>query len=50
MSHSKNIAVGCWREHDEPMQIVLGPMGREKVHFEAPPSHQVPEVMNRFVR
>ena len=32
------IAVGEWR-HDEvgPMQVVSGPIGHEKVHYEAPP-------------
>jgi Fic family protein len=33
----------------EPMQVVSGTLGKEIVHFEAPPSEQVPEEMNRFV-
>lgn len=41
--------VGQWRSHAEPMQIVSGSIGREKVHFEAPPSATVPNEMNRFV-
>ena len=43
------IAVGKWRSHLEPMQIVSGAMEREKVHFEAPPSKQAPEEMKSFI-
>jgi len=41
--------VGKWRTNPEPMQIVSGAMGKEKIHFEAPPSSQVPAEMSRFV-
>lgn len=44
------ITAGEWRTHEEPMQAVSGPMGREKVHFEAPPSNRVPHEMDRFIR
>jgi Fic family protein len=43
------IAVGRYREHDEPMQIVSGAIGREKVHYEAPSSAAVPKEMQRFL-
>lgn len=43
------IAVGRFRAHDDPMQIVSGPIGREKVHYEAPPSAAVPDEMRRFL-
>jgi Fic family protein len=43
----KNIA--AYRTHDEPMQIVSGPIGNEKVHFEAPPSSEMEKEMNAFV-
>ena len=43
------IAVGRWRDHADPMQIVSGPMGREMVHYQAPPSHQVPLEMAKFI-
>ena len=34
------IQVGNWRnDATGPMQVVSGPVGREKVHFEAPPAH-----------
>src|SRR6202012_3469137 len=35
---SKNINPGKWRKGDEPMQVVSGAVGRENIHFEAPPS------------
>jgi Fic family protein len=41
--------VGAYRTHEDPMQIVSGPIGREKVHFEAPPSERVPREMAQFV-
>ncbi len=31
------------------MQIVSGPVGKSKVHFEAPPSKIVPAEMERFI-
>ena len=48
LGHTKEIAVGKWRSHYEPMQIVSGAIGKEKVHFEAPPSKAVPEEMRKF--
>jgi len=42
--------VGCWRTHEEPMQVISGPVGKETVHFEAPPSERVPSEMKRFIR
>lgn len=50
MKGNTKIQVGKWRTHIEPMQIVSGAIGREMVHFEAPPSSQVPSEMNRFVK
>ncbi|MGF7233009.1 Fic family protein [Arachidicoccus sp.] len=46
------IVVGDWRKNtkDDPMQVVSGVMGREKVHFQAPDSEQVPIEMERFVK
>lgn len=46
---SKNLLIGDWRKGQESMQVVSGPLGRESVHFEAPPSEQVPKEMERFV-
>ncbi len=34
------INVGQWRDDvNGPMQVVSGPVGRQRVHFEAPPAH-----------
>jgi Fic family protein len=50
LGQSKRIKVGAWRTHDEPMQVVSGAIGKEKVHFEAPPSDKVPEEMEKFIK
>jgi Fic family protein len=42
------IRVGLWRGK-EPMHIVSGPAGREKIHFEAPPGAAVKEEMRNFL-
>lgn len=34
---------------DDPMRIVSGPMGRERVYYEAPPAKRVPPMMNDFL-
>jgi Fic family protein len=49
MADSKNIEIGKWRTHIEPMQVVSGAWGKERVHFEAPPSADVPKEMARFI-
>jgi Fic family protein len=41
--------IGRYRTGDEPMEIVSGPIYEPRVHFEAPPSTQVPEEMARFL-
>jgi Fic family protein len=46
----QRIAVGRYRDHDDPMQIVSGLPGREMVHYEAPPSRDVPAHMQRFLQ
>ena len=45
----RRIAVGRYRDHSEPMQIVSGELGTEVVHYEAPPSRQVPAEMDHFL-
>jgi len=45
----RGIDVGRYRISDEPMQVVSGALGAPKVHFEAPPSAQVPSEMARFI-
>ncbi len=41
--------IGRYRRHLEPMQIVSGPVHAPVVHFEAPPSADVPREMSRFI-
>lgn len=43
------IAVGRYRELEDPMQIASGPVGHEVVHYEAPPSRDVPRHMQAFL-
>lgn len=46
----QKITVGNWRDDSGgPMQVVSGPIGRRKVHYEAPPAARVPEDMDRFL-
>ena len=40
---------GRYRTSREPMQVISGPIGSPEVHFEAPPSKQVPAEMKRFI-
>ncbi len=40
---------GKFRSHEQPMQIVNGPSGHERVHYEAPPSSEVPAQMSQFI-
>jgi Fic family protein len=44
------ITVGAWRDdRTAPMQVVSGPVGRERVHFEAPTAERLQEEMQRFL-
>lgn len=50
-SGMRRIIVGDWRDDTEgPMQVVSGPMGRETVHYEAPPADHLPGEMEQFLR
>lgn len=44
-----SILRGAYRNDPSPMQIVSGPYGQEKIHYEAPPAAQVPDEMARFI-
>ncbi|MEW8336403.1 MAG: Fic family protein [Candidatus Thiodiazotropha sp.] len=44
-----SIVRGAYRNDPSPMQIVSGPYGREKVHYEAPPAIQVPDKMAKLI-
>lgn len=41
---------GTYRTHEDPMQIISGRYGSEKVFFEAPPSSIVPQEMKRYIK
>ncbi len=43
-------AVGGYRKHPEPMQVISGRIDKPTIHFEAPPSASVPAEMTRFCR
>jgi Fic family protein len=45
------IVVGDWRTNsdDDPMQVVSGPMGRQRVHFQAPNAEVLANEMNLFL-
>ncbi len=43
------ITVAAYRKGAEPMQVVSGAMGREKVHYEAPVSEAIPAMMDEFL-
>ncbi|CAB1057623.1 Fic domain protein, PA0574 type [Olavius sp. associated proteobacterium Delta 1] len=44
----RRIRTGKWRGTD-PVQVVSGPIGREKIHFEAPPSDKVDLEIRKFI-
>ena len=45
------INAGAWRDdRDGPMQVISGPMGREIVHYEAPPAERVDDEMTLFLK
>ena len=44
------IKVGGWRvDASGPMQVVSGPIGRQRLHFEAPPADRLEVETNRFL-
>jgi Fic family protein len=49
-SGMRKIVVGAWRTEDaDPMQVVSGPIGKEKVHFEAPDAGRLKNEMAHFL-
>lgn len=44
-----HITVADWRKGEEPMQVVSGAFGHEKIHYEAPPSADVAAEMERLI-
>ena len=49
-SGMNRMVVGGWRDdHSGPMQVVSGPVGKERVHFEAPAAAKLDAEMNGFL-
>lgn len=49
-SGMRTIIVGDWRDdRNGPMQVVSGPVGREKIHYEAPPAERLSDETDRFL-
>lgn len=49
-SGMNKIRVGMWRDDAEgPMQVVSGPIGRQRVHYEAPPASELDKEMEAFL-
>ena len=49
-SGMSRISVGAWRDDAKgPMQVVSGPIGHQRVHFEAPPAEQLEAQTRRFL-
>lgn len=45
------IRVASWRDdHNGQMRVVSGPIGREKIHYQAPPAKRLANEMNQFIR
>jgi Fic family protein len=42
--------IGKYRTHDEPMQVVSGPIHKPNIHFEAPPSDKMKQEMDAFIK
>ena len=50
-SGMRSIAVGAWRPKEAGvMQVVSGPIGREKVHYEAPGAELLTDEMSEFLK
>ena len=51
-SGMQKIAVGYWRSNlkNDPMQVVSGAMGKEKIHYQAPDADLLPDEMNAFIK
>ncbi|MEP2781123.1 MAG: Fic family protein [Pseudoruegeria sp.] len=50
LSHDRRLeSIGAYRLHEDAMQIVSGRVDRPVVHFQAPPSAQVPDEMERHL-
>src|ERR1700683_2837376 len=50
-SGMRRITIGGWRnDSDGPMQVISGPVGKERVHFEAPKAPRLENEMTGFLK
>ncbi|HMK88323.1 MAG TPA: Fic family protein [Methylocystis sp.] len=50
-SGMNRITVGAWRDDKTgPMQVISGPMGRERIHFQAPAAKSLRNEMRAFIK
>jgi Fic family protein len=50
-SGMNKIIVGAWRDDSKgPMEVVSGPVSKERVHYEAPPAPRVDGEMSQFLK
>jgi len=49
-SGTRKILVGRWRKNSVPMRVVSGPIGKERIHYEAPPAHRLEKEIASFLR
>jgi Fic family protein len=50
MKEYRKINAGKWRTQKEPMQVISGSIGKEKIHFEAPPSSRIQAEMKKYIK
>ena len=44
------IKIGAWRDDTKgPMQVISGPIGKQRIHYEAPAARRLPQEMKRFL-
>jgi Fic family protein len=49
-SGSQKIRIGDWRDDTSgPMRVVSGPIGKERVHYQAPPADRLSAEMSHFI-
>jgi len=49
-SGMRPVRTGAWRDdRTGPMQVVSGPVGRERIHYEAPPAAKLDQEMQAFL-
>jgi Fic family protein len=49
-SGTRKLVAGAWRnDKSGPMRVISGPMGRERIHYEAPPASRLTREMKVFM-